>query len=65
VRHIAPFLTSFSVHSHCRYGNPGISKRDACTPEFENDASDNRLSAFMRIMSEGQGANVTFSLDIS
>ncbi len=64
VRHIAPFLTSLSEHSDSRCGTLGTSKRDACTPEFENDASDLRLSPLMRIMSEGPGAHVMFTVDI-
>lgn len=64
VRHLAPFLTSLTDYSDSRCGTPGTSKSDACAPEFENDASDNRLSAFMWIMSECQGAHVTFTVVI-
>ena len=64
VRSIAPFLTSLSEHSDSRCGTLGTSKRDACTPEFENDVSDLRLSPLMRIVSEGPGAHVTFTVDI-
>lgn len=64
VRHIAPFLTSFTDYSDSRCGTPGTSKHDACAPKFENDVSDLRLSPLVRIISEGRGANVTFTVDI-